>query len=203
MAPFFFIFFTLFATQITHAQLTCTTQKFTNNKLYNHCNDLPHLNSYIHWSLTPSTNTLSIAFLAEPATSSGWISWAINPTGVGMPGSQALLAYKSSNGSMIVKTYNISSYTQITEGKLAFDVKDKRGEFSDGFMKIFATVVLPGENVTVVNQVWQVGPDVSEDGVPAKHPFQPANLAAKGRLDLLSGGGSGSDSGMKRRNVSI
>ncbi|XP_071697589.1 cytochrome b561 and DOMON domain-containing protein At3g25290-like [Rutidosis leptorrhynchoides] len=206
MAPFFFIFFTLFTTpQFTHAQLTCTTQKFTNNKQYNHCNDLPHIKSYIHWSLSQSTNTtLSIAFFAEPATPSGWISWAINPTGYGMAGSQALLAFKSSNGSMVVKTYNISSYSDINEGMLAFDVMDKRGEFSDGLMKIFATVVLPGKNVTVVNQVWQVGPSVSEDGVPVKHAFQPANLAAKGRLDLLSGGTSGSDtagSGIKKRNI--
>ncbi|KAI3801176.1 hypothetical protein L1987_29280 [Smallanthus sonchifolius] len=206
MASFFFLtFFTLLTTShLSYAQLTCTTQKFTNNKLYNHCNDLPHLNSYLHWSLDASKNTLSVAFLAPPSTAGGWISWAINPTGDGMAGAQALLAYKASNGSMVVKTYNISSYSSIVEGKLGFDVTDKRAEYSDGVMKIFATVVLPGKGVTVVNQVWQVGPSVSPDGIPARHAFQPANLGAKGRLDLLSGessGGGGGGSVTKKRNI--
>ncbi|KAI7748104.1 hypothetical protein M8C21_026114 [Ambrosia artemisiifolia] len=205
MASIFFLtIFTLLTTHLSKAQLTCTTQKFTNNKLYTHCNDLPHLNSYLHWSLNPSKNTLSIAFLAAPATASGWISWAINPTGDGMAGAQALLAYKASNGSMVVKTYNISSYNSIMEGKLAFDVEDKRAEYSDGMMKIFATVVLPGNGVTTVNQVWQVGPSVSADGFPVKHAFQPANLGAKGRLDLLSGqniGGTRGGSRNKKKNI--
>ncbi|GJX82255.1 cytochrome b561 and DOMON domain-containing protein-like protein [Tanacetum coccineum] len=208
MASIFFILtLSTLLTTITHAQLTCTTQKFTNNKLYNHCNDLPSLNSYLHWSLSPSKNTLSIAFLAKPSSASGWVAWAINPTGDGMAGAQALLAYKASNGSMVVKTYNISSYSSIVDGKLAFDVKDQRGEYSDEMMKIFATIVLPNNGMTSVNQVWQVGPSVSADGFPAKHAFQPANLGAKGKLDLLSGqsssggGGSGGNSRNKKRNI--
>lgn len=123
-----------------------------------------------------------------------------------MAGAQALLAYKASNGSMVVKTFNISSYSSIVEGKLAFDVMDQRGEYSDGMMKIFATIVLPKNGMTSVNQVWQVGPSVS-DGFPAKHAFQPANLGSKGKLDLLSGqssssgGGSGGNSRTKKRNI--
>ncbi|XP_076930260.1 cytochrome b561 and DOMON domain-containing protein At3g25290-like [Bidens hawaiensis] len=201
---FFFTILTLLTPHLSHAQLTCTTQKFTNNKLYNHCNDLPSLNSYLHWSLNTPQNTLSIAFIAPPATASGWVSWAINPTAEGMAGAQALLAYKASNGTMVVKTYNISSYTSIVEGKLAFDVKDKRAEYSDGLIKLFATVVLPEKGVTTVNQVWQVGPSVTEDGFPAKHAFLPVNLAAKGRLDLLSGrssGGSGGGSRTRKKNI--
>nr|GEX61685.1 cytochrome b561 and DOMON domain-containing protein At3g25290-like [Tanacetum cinerariifolium] len=171
---FFMLTLSTLLTTITQSQLTCTTQKFTNNKLYNHCNDLPSLNSYLHWSLNPSKNTLSIAFLAKPSSASGWVAWAINPTG---------------------------------DGKLAFDVKDQRGEYSDGMMKIFATIVLPKNGMTSVNQVWQVGPSVSADGFPAKHAFQPANLGAKGKLDLLSGqsssggGGSGGNSRNKKRNI--
>lgn len=124
-----------------------------------------------------------------------------------MAGAQALLAYKASNGSMVVKTFNISSYSSIVEGELAFDVKDRRGEYSDGLMKIFATIVLPNNGMTSVNQVWQVGPSVSADGFPAKHAFQPANLGAKGKLDLLSGqsssggDGSGGNSRNKKRNI--
>ncbi|KAK1420623.1 hypothetical protein QVD17_22363 [Tagetes erecta] len=204
MASIFFLItiFTLLTSHLSHSQSTCTTQKFTNNKLFTHCNDLPNLNSYLHWSLDQSKTTLSIAFLAPPPTASGWVSWAINPSGDGMAGAQALLAYKASNGSMVVKTYNISSYSSIVEGKLSFDVKDKRAEYSGGVMKIFATVVLPEKGVTTVNQVWQVGPSVTEDGFPVKHAFQPANLAAKGRLDLLSGqSSSGGGYGVKKKNI--
>ncbi|KAI3772839.1 hypothetical protein L6452_04033 [Arctium lappa] len=204
---FFFIIIIIIFSHFSDAQLTCTSQKFTNNKLYNHCNDLPHLNSYLHWSLNPSKTTLSVAFLAPPATAAGWISWAINPTGDGMAGAQALVAFKASNGSMVVKTFNISSYSSIVEGRLAFDVKDKRAEFSGGLMRIFATVELPEKGMTMVNHVWQVGGSVSESGFPAKHGFQPGNLAAKGRLDLLSGQstgggiGGGGDSRSKKRNI--
>nr|XP_043621547.1 cytochrome b561 and DOMON domain-containing protein At3g25290 [Erigeron canadensis] len=210
---FFFVIITICTLltttiNISNAQQTCTSQKFTNNKLYNHCNDLPHLNSYLHWSINPSQNILSVVFLSQPSTPSGWVSWAINPTGDGMAGAQALLAYKASNGSMVVKTYNISSYSSIMEGELAFDVKVKSAEYSGGMMKIFATIVLPEKGVTVVNHVWQVGPSVSDNGVPAKHAFQPANLAAKGRLDFLSGqssggggGGGGSGSRNRKRNI--
>ena len=123
-----------------------------------------------------------------------------------MAGAQAILAFKASNGSMVVNTYNISSYSSIVAGKLAFDVKEKRAEFSGGMMRIFATVELPEKGMTAVNQVWQVGPAVAAGGFPAKHGFQPANLAAKGRLDLLSGessgGGIGGDSRNKKKNVS-
>ncbi|CAH1431962.1 unnamed protein product [Lactuca virosa] len=210
MAPFFFLtFFSLLTTHLSHAQLSCLTLQSINKIVYNHCNDLPHLNSYLHWSLDTSKNTLSIAFVARPATTDGWISWAINPTGDGMPGAQALVAFKASNGSMVVKTYNISSYSWIMEGKLAFNVKDTRADYFDGVMRIFATVELPEKGMTSVNQVWQVGPSVSADGFPAKHAFQPANLGAKGRLDLLSGQSSsgpsggigGSDSRTKKRNI--
>lgn len=179
----------------------CTSQKFTNNRLYDRCNDLPQLGSYLHWSLNPAKSTVSIVFIAPPAKPDGWIAWAINPTGTGMAGAQSLIAFKAANGSMVVKTYNISSYESIVEGKLAFDVTDMKAEYSGGSMKIFATVALRVKLGTTVNHIWQVGPSVMA-GFPAKHEFQSANLNAKGTLDFLSGqstGGTGG--GMKKRNI--
>lgn len=122
-----------------------------------------------------------------------------------MAGAQALVAFKDSDGLMTVKTFNISSYTSIVPGKLSIDVKNTSAEFSDGLMKIFATVGLPEKGKTTVNQVWQVGPAVA-DGFPGKHEFQPANLNSKGTLDLLSGqsnGGAAGDSRTKKRNVNL
>lgn len=100
-----------------------------------------------------------------------------------MAGCQTLIAFKDSNGSMIVKTYNISSYSSIVEGKIAFDVPEASAEFSNGVMMIFATVKL-SETMTEVNHVWQVG-GVVKDGRPGKHEFSSENMKAMGKLELV------------------
>lgn len=185
--------------------LTCKTQKFTNNKLYSNCLDLPTLTSYLHWSYDSSNSSLSIAFIAAPAKSNGWISWAINPTATGMVGSQALIAFKQSNGSMIVKTFDIKSYGSLIEGKLSVEIWDTVAEYSDGFMRIFAKVKVP-QKASSINHVWQVGPSVS-DGRPDPHDTQDPNLKAKGTLSLTGSQTStgntatGVDSRTKKKNV--
>ncbi|KAK3004660.1 hypothetical protein RJ639_018277 [Escallonia herrerae] len=202
-SPLTIIAVALLATLISPSQsLTCTSQKFTSNKLYDRCSDLPRLTSYLHWSYNSGKKTLAIAFVAPPAKPDGWISWAINPTGTGMAGSQSLVAFKDSKGVMTVKTYNISSYSSIVASKLSFEVSDISAESSGGNMMIFATVALPGDLGTTFNQVWQVGPAVVNGG-PGRHDFQPENLNAKGTLDLLRGesNGGGGGSRMKKKNI--
>lgn len=186
--------------------LTCTSHKLTANKLFQHCNDLPQLSSYLHYTFDAAKSSLSLAFVAPPSKPDGWVAWAINPTAAGMIGSQALIGFKNPDGSMVVKTYNINSYGPLSESKLSFEVTQKSAEFSGGVITIFATVVLPemGKNGTTVNQVWQVGSTVT-GGVPDKHAFQPANLNSKGTLDLSSGQSSaaagGGDSRRRRKNI--
>ncbi|XP_038704099.1 cytochrome b561 and DOMON domain-containing protein At3g25290 [Tripterygium wilfordii] len=183
---------------------TCTSQKFTNNNLYSHCLDLPVLASYLHFSYDSSNTTLSIAFIATPAKSDGWIAWAINPTGTGMAGSQTLVAYKDSNGSMVLKTYDIASYSSIVPKKLAFDVWDTSAESSGGVIRIFAKIKVPSDLAASgkVNQVWQVGPGVGSGGMLQKHDFASANLNSKATLDLLSGeGSSATDPRLKKKNI--
>ncbi|XP_022873193.1 cytochrome b561 and DOMON domain-containing protein At3g25290-like [Olea europaea var. sylvestris] len=183
---------------------TCQSQTFSSNRLYTFCNDLPSLNSYLHWAYDSAKSTLSVAFIAAPAKPNGWISWAINPTSPGMVGSQALIAFKDSKGAMTVKTYNISSYGPVTESKVWYEVRNSSAEFSDGVMRLFATVVLPEKGKSTVKHVWQVGPSVTA-GVPDKHEFQPANLNSKGSLDLLKGqstvSSGGGDSRTKKKNI--
>ncbi|CAI9107326.1 OLC1v1006652C1 [Oldenlandia corymbosa var. corymbosa] len=168
------------------SSLKCTSQKFTGAGIaqYSECADLPALNSFLHWSYNHSDSTVSVAFAAPPAKPNGWVAWALNPTGTGMAGAQALLAYKTTNGSLVVKTYNITSYASIVESKLSFDVLNKKAEFSNGVMTIYATLALPA-SLTEVNHIWQVGSSVSSDGVPAKHDFAPANLNAKGKVEFV------------------
>lgn len=107
-----------------------------------------------------------------------------------MAGTQALIAYKESDGKMTVKTYNLVSYSQILQSKLSFDVSDMAAEYSDGVMRIFAKFELP-ENTTKINQVWQVGASVNDE-VPVKHAFDPANLNAKGELKVDESAGKNS-----------
>ncbi|KAL4587908.1 hypothetical protein LXL04_000785 [Taraxacum kok-saghyz] len=171
----------VFLTSPVHS-LNCSSQKFTNSKLYSKCIDLPTLGASLHWTHIAENSSLSIAFIAPPAKPDGWIAWAINPTQTGMAGSQALVAFKDSNGSMAVKTYNISSYSSIVEGKISLDVSESIAEYSDKSMKIFATVKLP-KTMTEVNHVWQVG-GLVKGGMPGKHEFLPANLKSMGKLQL-------------------
>lgn len=182
LLPYWLLFLGGFSLSSVHS-LNCTSQSLKINKLYNNCTDLPSLSSYLHWTYDSSKSSLSIAFLAPPAKSNGWIAWAINPTGTGMVGAQALIAFKKSDGSLTVKTYNLSSYASIVQSKLSFKVSDSSAEYSGGLMKIFATLALP-ENMTTVNQVWQVGSSVVDD-MPVKHAFEQPNLNAKGTLELV------------------
>lgn len=182
-------FFIVTALLISPAySLTCTSQNVTQkNTRFTNCSDLPVLKAYLHWTYDPAAMpkpTLSVAFIAPPAKPEGWVAWALNPTGKGMAGSQALVAFKDSNGSMVVKTYNISSYSSIVESKLFYDVLDKKAEFSGGAMRIFAKLALPSD-ATELNQVWQVGSAV-KGGMPEKHDFGPDNLNSKDTLSLVS-----------------
>ncbi|EEF29330.1 dopamine beta-monooxygenase, putative [Ricinus communis] len=189
---------------------TCKTQTFTNNNLYTNCLDLPSLTSYLHYTYDSSNSTLSVAFLSSPSSSNGWISWAINPTGTGMAGAQALVAYKDSKGAMTVKTYNISSYTSdsVVQQKLAFDVWDERAEEENGVMKMYAKIKVPADLSAkgTANQVWQVGPSVDDKGVLKPHPMGASNLNSKGTLALNGGDQTtvvtgGVDSRTKKRNI--
>lgn len=183
---------------------TCASPKLQNPTLYKTCTDLPALKSTLHWTYNSSNKTLTVAFTAA----GGWVAWGINPTSTGMAGTQAILAYKRPNGALSVKTYNISSYSSIVEGKLSFEVYEKRAEFNagDGSITIFATVASDGGKV---NHVWQVGPGVT-NGMPEKHEFKPENLASKASLDLTTvpaGGASesstsgGVDAMTRKRNT--
>ena len=182
---------------------TCATRKFSNNKLFQHCSDLPTLSSSLHWT-HDADGSLSIAFVAPPAKSDGWISWAINPTGSGMIGAQSLIAFKQTDGSMTVRPYRLNNYQSVEQKNLTLEVSDMSAESSGGQMMIFATFRLPA-NWTTVNQVWQVGSTVT-DGRPIIHDTQTPNLNAKGTLDLVggqTGTNTGGDSRIRKRNVSL
>nr|XP_004242429.2 auxin-induced in root cultures protein 12-like [Solanum lycopersicum] len=158
------------------------------NTHFANCTALPYLKSSLYWTYNSTNSTLAIAFVAPLPSSDGWISWGINPITASMIGTQCLIAFKASNGSMIVNTYNLTSYTSITQtDKLLFEVLNSKAEYSNGAMQILATLILPS-NMTTVNQVWQVGLAV-KDGTPMAHKFDPDNLKSKGTLNLTTSSG--------------
>ncbi|GAB4830320.1 hypothetical protein Ancab_019958 [Ancistrocladus abbreviatus] len=167
--------------QPTYSQ-TCKSQKFSNKKTFKNCLDLPYLNASLHWTYDDAKSSLSMGYVAPPAKTDGWVAWAINPTATGMVGSQALLAFKQSDGKMSVQTFNIKSYSSLQEGPLSFNVSDMSAESSNGNMMIFANWALP-EKTSKINQIWQAGPTVA-NGVPEKHDFSKPNLNSKGTLKL-------------------
>ncbi|XP_078175852.1 cytochrome b561 and DOMON domain-containing protein At4g12980-like [Carex rostrata] len=181
---------------------SCSSETFSKNRFYTTCNDLPHLSSSLHFTYDSTNGTLSLAFVSTPASSSGWVAWAINPTGTGMIGSQALIAFKQPSGSMGVKTYSISGYA-IKESAISYKTSDLSAEYgSDGKIQMFANVVV-GKGMTTLNQVWQVGGSVT-NGVPDVHAMKSDNTASMGKLDLVNGvstGSSGAAPSNHKKNV--
>ncbi|KAG4192283.1 hypothetical protein ERO13_A07G147900v2 [Gossypium hirsutum] len=200
--PSLIVFFSLWLTLISPSHsIDCSSLKLPGGiRHYSNCTELPTLNCTelptlnctLHFTYNATNSSLFIAFSAAPSNADGWIAWAVNPTDTGMAGSQALLAFKN-KGSIVVKTYNISSYRSIVEGKLSFDVWDLEAEATnDGKMVVYGSLKVEG-SVEKLNQVWQVGPGVS-DGHPMKHEFGKANLGSWGELKLVEKVSSGSSS---------
>ncbi|KAK4743918.1 hypothetical protein SAY87_010230 [Trapa incisa] len=175
--------------------LTCKSQDVTDSSsgmAYANCTDLPYLGAYLHYTYNAANSSLSVAFIA---VSTGWISWAINPTAQGMVGAQALMALKTENGSVVAKTFNISSYHSIVESKLSFDVWNLKADVKNGTTRLFGSVTVPAD-ATSLNQVWQVGDRVN--GIlPRIHSMEPDHKKSMGTLFLAAnttasaGGGGG------------
>ncbi|KAI3682848.1 hypothetical protein L1987_83167 [Smallanthus sonchifolius] len=196
--------FTIMASMFTSSfAQTCSNYAFASNKIFNACNDLPVLNSFLHYTYNPSSKTLKIAYRHTNIGSSQWVAWAINPTSQGMAGSQAVVAFQQSNGKIKVYTSPVTSYyTRLQEGDLSFPVSDLSATYSNNEIIVFATLAI--QNVsTNLNHVWQDG-RVSNDA-PMVHATSGDNIKSMGTLNVLSGQsrsalGAGSTK-TKKRNI--
>ncbi|KAJ0249606.1 Auxin-induced in root cultures protein 12 [Hirschfeldia incana] len=160
---------------------TCPTQNVSGN--FENCMALPQLDSYLHYTYDAANSSLSVAFVATPPRSGDWVAWAINPTARRMLGSQAFLAYSPRAGARPeVNTYNISTYN-LTPGRLSFEFWNLRAESMAGNMIVIYTTVKVPAGAESVNQVWQMGGNVTA-GRPGVHPMNPANMASTAVLRL-------------------
>ena len=168
----------------SHAQ-TCSQHTFSEGQTFDSCRDLPALNAHLHWSYTPSTKSAHIAYRAAQ-DSTGWVAWAINPSGSGMAGSQAIVAFHCSNGSMIAYPTAITDYNpSMQPSALSFQVSNISSEYAKGEMTIFA-VVGPFAKGSSVNHIWQAGDSVSND-IPQRHQTSGPNVQSMEKVDFASG----------------
>ncbi|CAL9096133.1 unnamed protein product [Musa acuminata var. zebrina] len=182
---------------------SCVSETFSGNRLYSSCNSLPYLGASLHWNYHSSNGTVDVAYRA-PESSSGWVAWAVNPTGSGMIGANAFLAFPGSNGAVTVYTTKFSGYnveaSDVKDENLSFPVYSKQAEYANGYYTIFATLEIPN-NSTKLNTAWQASTQL-QNGVPNGHPAGD-NLLSKNNLDFLSGeaGSAGGNSRLRRKNI--
>ncbi|KAL2475736.1 Cytochrome b561 and DOMON domain-containing protein [Abeliophyllum distichum] len=137
----------LFSLYLSSYAQSCAKYNFASNQLFTSCNDLPRLNSFLHWNYDSSSKTVRMAYRHTGVTASKWVAWAINPKSQGMVGAQALVAFQKSDGTMRAYTAPITTYqTQLQEGDLSFPV------WQDGPLSGDAPAVHPtsGPNVQSV-----------------------------------------------------
>ncbi|KAJ6941131.1 hypothetical protein NC651_007042 [Populus alba x Populus x berolinensis] len=178
-----FSFFLLISLSVSSLAQNCSSYSFS-NRTYSDCNVLSQLNCSLHWNYYPSNKTADIAFRKTGASTSNWIAWALNPSGGQMAGSQALVAYKHSNGSMLAYTTQVSASGSMQPASLNFGVPNISAESAGGVMIIFATLELSDRFVST-NQVWQEGP-LSGDN-PGPHPLSTENKQSVGTVNFVSG----------------
>nr|TKW33954.1 LOW QUALITY PROTEIN: hypothetical protein SEVIR_2G273000v2 [Setaria viridis] len=161
-----------------------TDDKLPANRSYAHCAALGKLGTTLHWTYDAKTALLSLAFVAPPApgaNGTGWVSWALNPTGDGMKGAQALARQAADVRRQ--HTYNLTGAALGGDSTpIAYEATDLTADESGGKVRLYGKLRLH-QGMEVVNHIWNVGSTVT-DGAPAKNALDQENLNAKGRLVL-------------------
>ncbi|KAK2631333.1 hypothetical protein EUGRSUZ_L03067 [Eucalyptus grandis] len=107
----------------------CSSQKLTNSALYSTFLDLTTLFASLHFSYDPANSSAAAAFnVAPPKGKDSWVSWALNPTAIGMFGAQVLMTFRDADV-MTMKTYNITS-TTVKELPISFKTWDRAAEYN-------------------------------------------------------------------------
>uniref|UniRef100_A0A0D6R3Z4 Cytochrome b561 and DOMON domain-containing protein n=1 Tax=Araucaria cunninghamii TaxID=56994 RepID=A0A0D6R3Z4_ARACU len=181
-----------FVSQPSRAQ-TCTksyrVSSSNQEAMYSSCQTLQQLSANLAWTYEAENGSINMAFTAKPDTSGGWVSWGLNPAAALMGGTRSLIAFKHSNGTVVVTTYNVTNDNKgqipLQPSPIDYKVQDMSAQFTDNQITMFATWTLRN-NKTNVFHVWQTGGQV-KGLVPQVHGFAPANLQSAGTIDLKTG----------------
>lgn len=169
---------------------SCASYTFSSNQQYGSCAALPRLGATLHYNYTAAASTVAVAFRApQPAGGKGWVAWGINPSGSGMVGTQAVVAFRHSNGSLVAYPTVLVSYAPSMAPAAAKDLAlpvsgvsaEENGKAKE--VVVYATVALPAGKGTKFNHVWQQGSSVAGD-VPAAHPTSGDNVLSVGSIDF-------------------
>ncbi|KAI0502376.1 hypothetical protein KFK09_017325 [Dendrobium nobile] len=164
-----------------YADDSCSSYTFSTDETFASCIDLPHLNAALHWTYAPKPGTLRVAFRASQVRH-GWVAWGINPIAMKMVGTQALVAFRHSNGSMISYGTSIDSYAPLmSPGELTLPIYNLLAEYVNNETIIYATLGL--WNTSELNVVWQVGDKVEKD-LPQRHEISGENLKSVGTISF-------------------
>uniref|UniRef100_A0A0E0LTY0 DOMON domain-containing protein n=1 Tax=Oryza punctata TaxID=4537 RepID=A0A0E0LTY0_ORYPU len=179
--------------QSSSSSSSCASYTFSSNQLYGSCAALPRLGATLHYNYTAATNTVAVAFRAPQAAAGGagkgWVAWGINPSGTGMVGTQAVVAFRHSNGSLVAYPTVLDSYAPSMAPAAAKDLAlpvsgvsaEEIGKTKE--VVVYATVALPAGKGSKFNHVWQQGSSVAGD-VPAAHPTSGDNVLSVGSIDF-------------------
>lgn len=198
----------LFALFLSSSAQSCNSFIFENNKQYQSCNILPLQSASVHWNYISSNNTVDLAYRRTSTSRSQWISWALNP-GTSMAGSQCLVAFVNSSGSVSAYTSPITNNNPtLQRGDLSFQVPSISATYDgSSVMTIYATLELTSTFLKT-NQIWQYGP-LSSSGSPGQHLMNAENVGSIQSIDFTTGQVSSSPGGansfssrLKKRNVS-
>ncbi|KAL5230775.1 hypothetical protein ABZP36_029551 [Zizania latifolia] len=177
---------------------SCASHTFSGNQLYGSCASLPRLGATLHYNYTAPTSTVAVAFRAPLASGAGgggkgWVAWGLNPSGSGMVGTQAVVAFRHSNGSLVAYPTVLDSYAPSMAPAAAKDLalpvsgvsveEHAAGGSGNKEVVLYATVALPAGKGSKFNHVWQQGSSVVGD-VPAAHPTTGDNILSVGSIDF-------------------
>jgi len=103
--------------------------------------------------------TLSVVFIAALPNPEGWISWGVIHTVTRILGAWVIAAaFKDNNNPMVVRSFDLKSYTDFIPKKFTFDTWDMRVEhdIDGGFIKLYTSIKVP-VNIDFISHVLQVG----------------------------------------------
>ena len=125
----------------------------------------------------------------DMVSSTGWVAWGINPSGITMPGTQALAAFRD-GASVIVKKYDVSKAVRdngkpLAPGPISVNYTTFSAEIVSTMVTIFGTLQLtPGQSL-VLNHVWQQGPAVDLTTFTlSQHNLAPENFQSVLVIDM-------------------